>query len=74
LTSIFGENFAFDDTTELPYGIPVRSFPSFREAAKEAAASRLYGGIHYRAAVDIGLDQGVAIGQFVVNKLQMKKN
>jgi hypothetical protein len=74
LTSIFGDNFAFDDTTELPYGIPVRSFPSFRAAAKEAAASRLYGGIHYRAAVDIGLDQGVALGEFVVNKLQMKKN
>lgn len=74
LTSIFGDNFAFDDDTELPYGLPVRSFPSFRAAAKEAAASRLYGGIHYRAAVDIGLDQGVALGQFVVDKLKMKKN
>lgn len=72
LTSIFGDNFAFDDDTELPYGIPVRSFPSFRTAATEAAKSRLYGGIHYRAAVDIGLDQGKALGEHIVASLDME--
>jgi len=73
LTDIFGDNYAFDDDTELPYGIPVRSFTSFRKAAQEAAVSRLYGGIHYRAAVEIGLDQGIEVGTFINQKVQMKK-
>ncbi len=71
LTDIFGDNFSFDDDTELQYGLPVRSFVSFNQAADEAAVSRLYGGIHYRAAIDLGLDQGRALGSFVVHKLKM---
>lgn len=72
LTSIFGDDFAFDDDTELPYGLPVRSFTSFNAAADEAAVSRLYGGIHYRAAIDNGIVQGRALGDFVVEELEMK--
>ena len=71
LTSIFGDNFAFDDDTELPYGLPVRSFSSFRQAADEAAISRMYGGIHYRAAVDVGVKQGRDLGDLVVERLKM---
>lgn len=71
LTDIFGDNFSFDDDTEVPYGLPVRSFTSFNKAADEAAVSRLYGGIHYRAAIDVGLQQGRKLGLFVVNNLQM---
>lgn len=72
LTSIFGDDFSFNDTTETDYGLPVRNFPSFKAAAQEAAISRMYGGIHYRAAVDIGLKQGVQVGQYVVQELNMK--
>ena len=72
LTDIFGENFAFDDDTELPYGLPVRSFNSFNEAADEAAISRMYGGIHYRTAVEIGVKQGRDLGQFLLRNLDMK--
>ncbi|MEJ2583856.1 MAG: vanadium-dependent haloperoxidase [Robiginitalea sp.] len=71
LTDIFGEDFAFDDDTELKYGLPVRSFSSFREAADEAAISRMYGGIHYRKAVEVGVKQGRDLGHFVVDHLQM---
>ncbi|WP_136465981.1 vanadium-dependent haloperoxidase [Flagellimonas onchidii] len=71
LTSIFGDNFAFDDDTEIPYGLPVRSFKSFAAAADEAAISRMYGGIHYRAAVEIGVNQGRSLGKFVVDHLDM---
>ena len=71
LTSIFGDNFAFDDDTEIPYGLPVRSFKSFNAAADEAAISRMYGGIHYRAAVNVGVKQGRDLGQFVVDNLDM---
>ena len=55
LTDQFGDNFAFADSTELAYGLPVRSFSSFKQAAAEAAISRLYGGIHYRMAIEEGL-------------------
>ncbi|MBT8272039.1 MAG: vanadium-dependent haloperoxidase [Flavobacteriaceae bacterium] len=72
LTSIFGENFSFDDDTEQPYGLPIRSFPSFKAAAMEAAISRLYGGIHYKAAIDNGVDQGFKIGELVASSLKMK--
>ena len=72
LTAVFGENFAFDDSTHVDDGLPVRSFPNFQAAADEAGISRLYGGIHFRAAIDKGLDQGDCVGEFV-NKLRTWK-
>lgn len=74
LTSIFGDNFAFDDDTEVPYGLPVRSFSSFEAAASEAAISRMYGGIHYRKAVDVGVKQGRDLGKFLVENLNMSND
>lgn len=71
LTDIFGDDFSFDDDTEVAYGLPVRSFDSFKQAADEAAISRMYGGIHYRAAVEIGVKQGRDLGKFVVDNLKM---
>ncbi len=74
LTDIFGDDFSFDDDTEVEFGLPVRSFKSFNHAADEAARSRLYGGIHYRAAIEVGMDQGKALGKFVINNLNMTKS
>ena len=71
LTDIFGDNFAFEDDTEVSFGLPVRNFESFKHASEEAANSRLYGGIHYRSAIEVGLIQGKELGNYVVNKLQM---
>ena len=71
LTNIFGDDFAFDDDTETAYGLPIRSFTSFNQAADEAAISRMYGGIHYRVAIEVGLEQGRNLGDFVVNHLRM---
>ncbi|HUG60818.1 MAG TPA: vanadium-dependent haloperoxidase, partial [Methylomirabilota bacterium] len=62
LTDVFGDGYAFEDTTHVDDGIPARSFPSFWAAAQEAGVSRLYGGIHFRAAIEQGLDQGRCIG------------
>jgi hypothetical protein len=62
LTAFFGENYAFTDNTHEKDKLPNRSFGSFWEAAEEAGVSRLYGGIHFRAAIDRGLDQGRCIG------------
>jgi len=71
LTDIFGDKFAFDDDTEVLYGLPTRSFNSFNEAADEAAISRMYGGIHYRKAVAVGVKQGRDLGKFVLDNLSM---
>lgn len=66
LTDLFGENYSFVDKTHINRtdidGSP-RTFASFFDFANEAAISRLYGGIHYRAAIDIGIKQGIKIGE-----------
>jgi hypothetical protein len=65
LTDLFGDGLAFVDHTHDDRGLPARSFGSFFEAAEEAAISRLYGGIHYRAAIVNGIEQGKCIGRAV---------
>ncbi len=71
LTHMFGEQFQFDDVTEVDFGLPVRSFSSFSAAAQEAAISRMYGGIHYRAAIEVGQLQGRMIGKKVIDKVRL---
>ena len=71
LTNIFGDNFGFLDDTETPYGLPIRPFASFKAAAQEAAISRMYGGIHYRAAVEVGIGQGIKVGDLVNERIKM---
>jgi hypothetical protein len=66
LTAAFGEDHAFEDRTHEDEGLPPRSFPSFEAAAHEAAASRLYGGIHFRSAVENGFLMGGCIGAHAV--------
>lgn len=73
LTNLYGDNFAFDDDTEVEFGLPARSFTSFYQAADEAAISRLYGGIHYRPAIDYGVTQGRSIGSLIVDRVKTKK-
>jgi hypothetical protein len=73
LTDQFGPNFAFTDSTELPYGLPVRSFASFEQAASEAAISRLYGGIHYRRSIDQGVRQGRRVGEHVLRRVRTRE-
>ncbi|WP_284163910.1 vanadium-dependent haloperoxidase [Frigidibacter sp. SD6-1] len=61
LSALFGADHAFTDETPTIEGMAPRSFASFWAAADEAGISRLYGGIHYRAAIERGLDQGRCI-------------
>ena len=74
LTQLFGDNFSFADSTEVEFGIPVRHFTSFTQAAEEAAISRFYGGIHYMPSINNGLDEGKKIGNFMIQKLKTSKN
>ena len=65
LTELFGDHYTFTDHTHTARNLAPRSFPSFLAAAQEAAISRLYGGIHYRAAIENGLAQGKCISEHV---------
>ncbi len=52
-----------------------RSFSTCLDAAEEAAASRLYGGIHFRSANEDGLQAGISIGEWTdTHYLQLKGN
>ncbi|MEY4531520.1 MAG: hypothetical protein RLZZ156_2241 [Deinococcota bacterium] len=72
LTIFFGENYAFTDRTGSDNGLEPRNYTSFFAAANEAGISRLYGGIHFRAAIEQGLEQGRCIGA-KVNALKFRK-
>jgi hypothetical protein len=73
LTSVFGDNVAYTDTTELEFGIKSRNFKSFNQAAAETALSRFYGGIHFHNSCVVSSGYGQKIGNEVVNKLVMKR-
>ena len=73
MTEFFGDNLSFTDTSLLEFGIKNREIKSFRDAAKEAALSRLYGGIHFRFDNDNGAAAGKKLGEFIVQRITMKK-
>ncbi len=66
LTWLFGDKVSFVDQTEMEFGLPARKFESFNQASKEAAISRLYGGIHFRDAIENGAGSGEQIGKFII--------
>ena len=72
LTSLFGQDYLFTDHTHDARGFTPRIFDSFFDYADEAAISRLYGGIHFRSAIEVGIDQGVCIADKVL-ALQFEK-
>lgn len=62
---------AFTDDTH--NGVwPARNYTSFLQAADEAARSRLYGGIHYRAACERGVEQGYCIAQVILDNVRFR--
>jgi len=68
LSELFGYNYHFTDRTHIDRADidgSARSFDSFLEAAREAADSRLYGGVNFHAAIDQGQYQGEKIGRNV---------
>lgn len=76
LSSIFGSKTSFTDKTHQnrkDIDGTARSFNSFDDMAKEAAVSRLYGGIHYEFGNNSGLASGMRIGQSLESKVSFKK-
>jgi hypothetical protein len=74
LTSVFGDNFAYTDTSELEFGIASRSYKSFRHASDENNWARFYGGLHFHNSCIISTEYGRKVGELVVNRLKMKNN
>ena len=70
LTEVVGDAIGFEDTVELEYGLPMRTFTSFNQAASEAAISRLYGGIHYMPAINNGVEQGKKVATYLLKRLK----
>jgi hypothetical protein len=70
LTYLLGDNFAYTDNTEIPFGSSQRSFKSFRQAAAEASISRFYGGIHYMESIEKGNNQGRQIAANIITKIK----
>jgi hypothetical protein len=68
LTKLYGDHFAFQDTSDLRYIGLQRHFDSFVQAADEASVSRFYGGIHYMLSVNEGANAGRKVGELVVKK------
>ncbi len=50
-----------------------RTFKSFSQAAAEIGESRIYGGIHFRLAVEVGLNRGAIIGRRVERRALRSK-
>lgn len=57
----FGD-FTFTDHTWDAVPLPPRTYDTWFGLAEENGISRLYGGIHTRPAIEVGWDQGEAIG------------
>ena len=72
LTQIYGPSYGFSDQKYETFGLGTRSYTSFEQAAAEAGISRLYGGIHYRPSIDVGLAQGKKVAQNINAKLVFK--
>lgn len=67
LSHFFGNDFMFKDSVEQDFGLPPRTFQSFKEAAHEAAISRYYGGIHFVDAIENGFIQGEKVGKYALS-------
>ena len=72
LTHLFGDNFSFQDTSDVRYIGMQRHFSSFIQASDETAMSRFYGGIHYLNSSLVGARQGHKIGEFIWDKLKLQ--
>lgn len=70
LTAMLGE-VPFEDSTSIVIGHDVRRFESFHAAAREAGASRIYGGIHFPTGNSGGRTLGECIGSKVVERLHL---
>ncbi len=70
MTALIGDNLEFTDSTHVKIGLMPRSFTSFNAAAREAAFSRMYGGIHFDCDIDDGIVQGNCVGSYILENVE----
>lgn len=73
LSRVYGDNVTFTDSSERDWGYKDRTFNSLDECSWEVSRSRFYGGIHYWQAVSEGRNEGIKIGDLVMDKLMGTK-
>lgn len=69
LTHFLGDNYAFTDSTHFGVGLGVGEFSSLMDAAWAVSYSRFYGGIHYKTGCVEGTEQGIMVGNHILDKL-----
>jgi len=70
LATAFGDRTTFTAESDLLMGV-TRKYRSFSSALEEVKNARIYAGIHFRTACDIGQELGVNVARYVLaNKFQ----
>jgi hypothetical protein len=70
LAKYFGDT-EFTDSTNMVIGLDPRHFKSFDAAAEEAAWSRMYGGIHYEAAIKDAKVMGNCLAKNLMDNIKL---
>jgi len=73
LTKVYGDKISFTDSSERDWGFADRKFTSLNQCLWDVSLSRFYGGIHYYKSIVEGRDQGIKIGDLVMDKLMATK-
>lgn len=66
LARYFGDNTSFRVMSNQMPGV-VRSFHSFSEAIEEVSNARIYAGIHFRTACELGKDLGIHVADYAID-------
>jgi hypothetical protein len=71
LGDYFGEDTHFNVGSDVMFGV-IRSFRSFSQALDEVKNARIFGGIHFRSACDVGQKLGIDVAAYVLQHLVSK--
>ncbi len=64
---------SFTDSSGREFGFAPKYFSSITNAASDCAMSRVYGGVHYRQAVEVGVRIGSRLAAYHESRLKLKK-
>lgn len=75
LSSYFGEDTTFVSTSDAPSMAGItRTFSSFTQAGDEIKNARVFGGIHFRTATDVGQNLGISVADYVLGHALLPVN
>ena len=73
MSKIFGEDFHITLHTYDYLNYPSRTYTSFTQLSNEISDSRFYGGLHYRATLEKGTEQGKKVAQNILATVKFLK-